>query len=66
MRIWNDYMPIMLVSYEHKDTDEKKQQTITTIRYASKRSAYINFLDKLGILDAFGEEIIKEVANNLN
>lgn len=59
-------MPIMLVSYEHKDTDEKKQQTITTVKCAPKRSIYINFLEKLGILDAFGDEIIKEVANNLN
>jgi len=26
LRIWNDLMPIMTVSYEHKETDEKQQQ----------------------------------------
>lgn len=66
LRIWNDFMPIMTVSYEHTETDEKEQQTITRVMCAPKRSVYINFLESTGILEAFGSEIVKEVINNFN
>lgn len=59
-------MPIMTVSYEHKITEEIEQQIITTVKCAPKRSIYIKFLEESGIIDAFGNEIVREVANNLN
>lgn len=66
LRIWNDFMPIMTVSYEHPETEEKQRQIITRVMCAPKRSVYINFLEKAGVIADFGGEIVKQVINNFN
>lgn len=66
LRVWNDYFPILTVSYEHKETEEKQRQILTTVKCAPKRSIYINFMEQTGTIDNFGSEIVKEVVNNFN
>lgn len=58
-RVWNDHIPIVTINLNNR-REEDETYRIEVVRFIP---TYFMMLSQLGIIEAFGDEIVKAVLN---